>query len=276
MQRRTILKGMIAGCSFAGVPSLAVAAGQLAQISIRPEEKAYLDKIKNFNTHFADDIILRGTDHELLTSVAARLKRVQQLVGHGNFASLSFKSALAFARRYPAIGDFPHEEIEFLEQIFYRNAQDYGFFGEKVVDKLSSAIHHKEIAKIHGTGNYLFRGNSLALYEQIRQDIGPNIILTSGVRGVVKQMYLFLNKSINSKGNLSMASRSIAPPGYSFHSSGDFDVGKTGFGYRNFTEAFAKTEEFKRLEELGYIRIRYHKDNPFGVRFEPWHIKVTS
>jgi LAS superfamily LD-carboxypeptidase LdcB len=27
--------------------------------------------------------------------------------------------------------------------------------------------------------------------------------------------------------------------------------------------------------DLGYIKIRYPKGNPFGVRFEPWHIKVV-
>jgi LAS superfamily LD-carboxypeptidase LdcB len=106
--------------------------------------------------------------------------------------------------------------------------------------------------------------------------MGKSIVLTSGVRGVVKQMYLFLAKAVRSDGNLSMASRSLAPPGHSFHGNGDFDVGKVGYGYRNFTEDFAKTAEFKRLEELGYIRIRYHEKNPFGVRFEPWHIKVVS
>ena len=73
---------------------------------------------------------------------------------------------------------------------------------------------------------------------------------------------------------LSMASRSLAPPGHSFHGIGDFDVGKKGYGHRNFTADFAETDEFKRLKQLGFVKIRYHETNPFGVRYEPWHVKV--
>jgi len=140
---------------------------------------------------------------------------------------------------------------------------------------LTDGIRKRDTIKVPHTGHYVFRGDSLRLYEKIRRDVGKSIILTSGVRGVVKQMYLFLSKAVRSKGNLSMASRSLAPPGHSFHGAGDFDVGKVGYGYRNFRLDFAETSEFKRLEDLGYIRIRYHEKNPFGVRFEPWHIKVT-
>ena len=55
----------------------------------------------------------------------------------------------------------------------------------------------------------------------------------------------------------------------------DFDVGKIGFGRKNFTEAFATTDEFKKLVDLGYVEIRYPEGNTFGVRYEPWHIKVV-
>ena len=51
--------------------------------------------------------------------------------------------------------------------------------------------------------------------------------------------------------------------------------GKIGFGKRNFTADFSNTEEFKRLTDLGYVNIRYPENNPFGVRYEPWHIKVV-
>ena len=67
----------------------------------------------------------------------------------------------------------------------------------------------------------------------------------------------------------------VPPPGHSYHAVGDFDVGKKGFGSRNFSEAFAQTDEFKRLIDLGYLDIRYPQKNPFGVRYEPWHIKVV-
>ena len=99
--------------------------------------------------------------------------------------------------------------------------------------------------------------------------------LTSGVRSVVKQSQLFLTKACETAGNLSQASRSLAPPGYSFHARGDFDIGKAGYGLRNFTSTFAETDVYRKLIELGYVAIRYTETNPFGVRHEPWHIKIA-
>ena len=68
-------------------------------------------------------------------------------------------------------------------------------------------------------------------------------------------MSLFMNKAISTRGNLSRASRSLAPPGHSFHGAGDFDVGKLGLGYNNFTEKFADTDIYKKLTDLGYVNI---------------------
>ena len=113
------------------------------------------------------------------------------------------------------------------------------------------------------------------MYRKLQSDLSGKVVLTSGIRNIVKQTHLFLAKTIQSEGNLSRASRSLAPPGHSFHGIGDFDVGKIGFGSRNFTEQFAQTEEFSRLVELGYINMRYPEGNLLGVRYEPWHIKVT-
>ena len=79
-------------------------------------------------------------------------------------------------------------------------------------------------------------------------------------------MHLFLRKASKYQGNLSLASRSLAPPGYSFHGIGDFDVGNIHLGVKNFTNAFAKTDEYKKLIDLGYIDIRYPMDNELGVR----------
>jgi len=273
VDRRTLLKGMIFGSAVAGAtPTISIAASSSDHTE---EVKDYLSKIKNYNQHFADDIVLTGHENKLLNSSVKRMKALQRLVGYANFSLLTFDSALKYARNYSRVGEFTKEEIDFLEKVFYTDANDYGFFGEKVTTKLTEGIRDRDTIKVPHTGNYLFRGDSLRLYQKIRRDVGKTIVLTSGVRGVVKQMYLFLSKAVRSDGNLSMASRSLAPPGHSFHGRGDFDVGKVGYGYRNFRADFAETDEFKRLEELGYIRIRYHEKNPFGVRFEPWHVKVS-
>jgi len=273
VDRRTLLKSMIIGSAAASaMPTITLAArGKGHDEEIRD----YLSKIKNYNQHFDDDIVLTGKQYKILVSSVKRLKRLQRTVGYANFSLLNFDSALRYARNYSRIGRFSKEEIDFLEEVFYTDADNYGFFGEKVMTKLTERIHSRDTIKVPHTGNYLFRGDSLGLYQKIRRDVGKTIVLTSGVRGVVKQMYLFLAKAVRSKGNLSMASRSLAPPGHSFHGMGDFDVGKVGYGYRNFRTDFAETSEFRRLEELGYIRIRYHEKNPFGVRFEPWHVKVS-
>ena len=147
---------------------------------------------------------------------------------------------------------------------------------KKVLTEVDININKKETIKVPRTGHYLFKGKPVEMYEKIRRDVGKeNVILTSGVRGIVKQTQLFLSKIVETKGNVSLASRSLAPPGHSYHGVSDFDIGKVGFGYRNFTEDFAKTDEFNRLMELGFITIRYPIENPYGVRFEPWHIKVV-
>ena len=125
------------------------------------------------------------------------------------------------------------------------------------------------------TGHYLFKEQSFTYYEKIRHSVGEGIVLTSGIRSNVKQLHLFLAKVIRVKGNLSRASRSLAPPGYSYHGIGDFDVGRKGWGGKNFTDAFSKTDEFKRMQDLGYVAIRYDEGNQLGVRFEPWHIQVV-
>ena len=274
LDRRAFLKSLFTAPALVGLSSSPV----LAAIEDKGQGhvKDYITKLKNFNIPHKEDVILEGRNYKLLRSVVGRIRRLQSLVGYANFAMLSFDDALKYSANYSSVGMFTKDEIDFLEAVFYRSAKDYGFFGEKVSVNLTDSIASRDVTKVRGSGHYLFRGEPLRLYNKIRRDVGRNVVLTSGVRGVVKQMYLFLNKAINSKGNLSMASRSLAPPGHSFHGVGDFDVGKRGYGYKNFTEDFSRTYEFKRLLDLGYVRIRYPENNPFGVRYEPWHIKVVK
>jgi len=235
----------------------------------------YLQKIRNFDADFSNDIYLSETNALLLLPTVRRLERVQSFVGHANFNLLSFEEMLYFARNYPDIGAFEKSELEFMDEIFHADATEYGFFGEKVTPELNHRILQRDVIKIEGSGHYLHREESLRHFEQIRKDVGQQIQLTSGIRNNVKQMHLFLAKALQSRGNMSKASRSLAPPGHSFHNAGDFDVGKAGLGEQNFTADFSNTEEYQRLIRLGYVDIRYTDDNQFGVRFEPWHIKLA-
>ncbi len=247
-------------------------------ISMLDDEEVddYLYRIRNFDADFPTDIILPEAKRPLLLSTVDRLERAQSYVGHGNFNLLGYDELLFFARNYEAIGAFTDAELAFIDEIFHADATAYGFFGAKVTPELTNRIAVRDVLKIPHSGHWLLKGESNNLYEQIRKDVGSNLLLTSGVRNIVKQIHLFLAKARESDFNMSRASRSLAPPGHSFHCIGDFDVGTIGLGARNFTNDFSETEEFRRMVSLGYIDIRYPDDNPFGVRFEPWHVKLGS
>ena len=240
-----------------------------------PDLDRYTAKMSDFEQAHAADAYLERDQYPILISSFKRIDRVQNLVGHGNFNVLSFDAMLGYGRSYSSIGKFTQAEKAFLEDLFAANAKRYGFLGKKVIDELTAPIPEKDRKKVGRTGHFLYRGESERLYKKLQQDLGTTIVLTSGIRGVVKQTHLFLAKTIQSRGNLSKASRSLAPPGHSYHGVGDFDVGKVGFGRKNFTQAFADTDEFRKLVDLGYVAIRYPRGNKFGVRYEPWHIKVV-
>ena len=290
MDRRTFLKATAAYVLFGqilpGQESLAMedGTGGESRAAMSGEDalqkagdapvKDYLYKIRNPDTVFADDIVLEGRDLQLLGAVLQRLERVRDTVGNGNFATLAFDEAINLARRQVAIGPFSHQELSFMEMIHGRDAKDYGFFGDKQVVSLTHRIDGSGVVKVPYSGNFLFKGESLEKFAKIKESLGEEVVLTSGIRGIIKQFYLFLGKVERHGGNLSLASRSLAPPGYSYHAVGDFDIGQRGFGEFNFTERFTSTAVYRELVARGYIDNRYWRDNPLGVRFEPWHIKL--
>jgi len=281
MKRRDFLKAITAGIVASGIdPFVLSAIAKRAPASSTPEIddhiKDYLYKMRNFDSVHEDDVYLGKDNLTLLRSTVSRLKRLQRLVGHGNFHLLSLDYGLKLSRNYSKVGRFTQEELDFLEQIFYSDSAVYGFLGVKPLDNITAVINKREVIKIPRSGNYLYKGEPQALYEKVKKHVGGKVYLTSGVRGVVKQLMLFLNKANKNQGNLSLASRSLAPPGYSFHGIADFDVGQKGYGAMNFTDRFTTTEVFKKLEQLDFVSIRYPKDNMAGVRFEPWHIRVHS
>jgi hypothetical protein len=234
----------------------------------------YLHKMHNFDYPHIDDRKIGKAKYDIFKSVVQRLSNLQETAGHGNFQIMSFDEGLEMAGNYSSVGKFTPSELEFMEMIFYQDASEYGFFGKKPLLKITDRINRAEVIKVPYHGNYLYKGVPYGTYKKIRKQLGEKVVLTSGVRGVMKQFLLFLNKAYKSGGNLSLASRSLAPPGYSFHGNGDFDVGQAGFGELNFTERFISTDVYKRLSDMGYLKLRYEQDNHVGVRFEPWHIKV--
>ena len=234
-----------------------------------------LQKVKDFNQMFSEDLFLSNEKYTVFQNTLKKVQTVQKVIGYANFNLISFDDMILYSRRLSQLERFTTAELALIDELFFFDANKYGFHGNKVIKDLTSRINKKETIKIAGSGHYLFQGEALAKYNQLKKDVGPDLILTSGVRNVVKQLQLFLVKLDVSKGNLSLASRSLAPPGHSYHGIGDFDVGKKGFGKLNFTSQFSETEEYKKLIELKYVDLRYTKDNQIGVRYEPWHIKVV-
>jgi hypothetical protein len=245
-----------------------------ASALVQPNER-YFRKMASFDDPHPMDVVARDEDFQQLRLTLRRIKRVQKLIGYGNFNLLNFDDMLKVARSYTSVGRFTRAELTFLEKLFYVDASRYGFYGTKVLRNLTDNVDRENTARVRGTGQRIFSGRALERFEQIKSAVGPDLVLTSGVRSIVKQLYLFMRKAERASGNLSLASRSLAPPGYSFHAIGDFDVGKRGLGGANFTDAFARTDVYRRLVDLGFVEMRYPQRNLLGVRFEPWHIRVA-
>lgn len=281
MKRRYLLKAIGLGCIGASISPVVTAKSSrsyFAGINHSEDDqlKDYLQKIHNFNRPHHDDVLIDKTLYPIFESTVMRLRRLQKLVGHGNFNILNFADGLALAKNYPKVGRFTKEELSFLESVFYEDGQLYGFMGQKPLKEITDQVKKKDVIKVPYSGNYLYKERSVQIYKDIKKELGDQVVLTSGIRSIMKQFLLFLNKVHSSDGNLSLASRSLAPPGYSFHGNGDFDVGQAGYGKLNFTGTFTETEVYKRLSELGYLKLRYPADNRLGVRYEPWHIKINT
>ena len=274
MHRRTFLKHTAFIITATAAPEIFVQSCHAGTPRSDSGVRDRLVKQKFFDMVYDDDIFLEKDKLPLLKTSLLRLKKIQRTVGYANFSLLNFDDALKIGKSYASVGPFSRQEIDFLEMIFYSQVKGYGFMGEKPIKTITEKIIKKKVKKIPHTGNFLYRGRSIKMYRRIKKEVGNDVILTSGIRSVMKQFLLFLNKADKSCGNLSMASRSLAPPGYSFHGVGDFDVGKKGYGIHNFTERFTRTDVYKKLTKLGYLKFRYDRDNDLGVRFEPWHIKV--
>ena len=220
------------------------------------------------------DIYLSYQEYITLKSLNDRLKRLRGFIGFANFNIVSFNESLYYARNYSKIGTFTKDELTLVDKLFSENPNQYGFYGDKTCTNINNKISKKNVVKIPYTGHYLFKGKPLVDYKKLKKDVGHTLVLTSGVKNVVKQLSLYANKLYNNGGNITQASIHIAPPAHSYHTISDFDVGRRGWGYKNFTDAFASTFEFKKMKKLDYISMRYNKNNSDGVRFEPWHVEV--
>ena len=210
MWRREFLKG-IAAIAVGGACARKAVAMMVEPYATIPGDYSsyisdYLEKMRHFNEPHVTDVYVEPSKYRLFETVTRRLDQLQDTTGYGNFGLLSFDDGLSIARDYSEVGEFSKEELDFLEELFYTDATRYGFYGEKSLTRLTDEIPANEVVKIPGSGNYLYKGAPLQTYNRIARDVGGHLILTSGVRGVMKQFKLFLRKACDNSGNLSLAS----------------------------------------------------------------------
>ena len=78
----------------------------------------------------------------------------------------------------PGSGPLPGRSKAFLEKIFYSPAGAYGFMGKKPISRMTGVVNRGKVTKVRGTGNYLYKGQPKAMYEQIRTQVGGDVVLT--------------------------------------------------------------------------------------------------
>lgn len=269
-------KTMLNSSSKATLETKKIIKPEFKKVDVKPMEP--IDNIvskDNLIVPSKKDIFIEQKFINEFVSVKNKLKLIQHHVGHGNFNIISFDEMLKVAKYASKIKKFTKKELEFLESIFYYDPKYHGFYGERISQNITERIDKKSIRKIPRTGHYLFKGEPEKIYNQMLKDVGDSLVLTSGIRSIVKQTKLFLDKIDSVDGNLSLASKSLAPPAFTYHSIADFDVGKKGFGHANFTSRFALTQEFLKMRKLKYIDMRYTVNNKDGVRYEPWHVRIV-
>ena len=180
---RTLLGGL---APVPGKPALAatdagIAAGPESNAeALAPENMAedaalrdYLYKMRHFDAPHPGDIYLTAAQIPLFVSVRAKLEALQKHVGHLNFQVLSLDEGRVQARRMAGgDGGFTPEELAFMEELFYADAGNYGFLDQKPFNSLTYAIPAREVTKVAGMGNYIYRGAAEARWGEIHKQIG--------------------------------------------------------------------------------------------------------
>ena len=228
--------------------------------------KLYLRKMSRPDFPDSNDLYVRNSEREIFNSSYKKLSTLLYRVGYVKFSALDITQASALV-------SFSNDEMDYLKQLFTFDASKYGFYGDKPLAHFEVRVPTSNLTQANGI--LCFDGKTLDKFKKVKEAIGDDVYMTSGIRSVVKQTYLFMNKTRQCNYNLSMASRTVAPPGYSYHGVGDFDIGSKRLSLtQNFTDRFADTDVFKQAVKDKFISLRYGLENRLGVRYEPWHVKV--
>ncbi len=172
MRRRTFLKQSAFFLTMTSTPlAFANSLVHAKNFDIDSHIKDQLSIKRHFNKNYGEDIFIDKKLLPLLEISVNRLKRIQRIVGYGNFCLLNFDDAIKIGKSYSKAGAFTQSELDFLEMIFYSKGQNYGFMGEKPIQTITGKIVKKDIKKIPYTGNYLYQGKPVAMYADIKRDL---------------------------------------------------------------------------------------------------------
>lgn len=220
------------------------------------------------------DYILTKPELISLKSLDKKIGVVFRHIGYKKSNIINYYDFIKELNASKGLTPLTKNEKEIFDKIYYMDAKEFGFKGARVSSSYKKFIKKEDLIDV-GSGHYLYRGKSYRLYEQISRDTNDTIMITSGFRNVLKQFYIFTMRVIKLKGDMTKAKDLIAPPAYSYHYHGDFDIGVVGMGIDNFTSKIIEYKEYQKLIDLGTISIRYTKYNKIGVKYEPWHIKIN-
>ena len=236
-----------------------------------PLDADYFSRMIAADQPYDGDRYLEPSELAIAREVIDRLRTVGAHVGHGRFNTLGFERVFKVASDLPS-ARFSVPQIRFMRALFGRSNAFFDYRGARVSEDFLAHHDPEDLVHYPEDGDYLIDGQPSRRFDALKQNLGNSLTLLSGYRGHPKQMLLYLDKVVASDGNLSLASRNRAPAGYSYHFSGDFDIGERRLGDANFSRQFLKSPVYQATLQSDEWAQRYPHHNVLGVRFEPWHI----
>ena len=134
----------------------------------------------------------------------------------------------------------------------------------------------RERYKVPYTGHFLYRGAPLDLYRKLERDLEKRVVLTSGIRSVVKQTHLSSPGPSRQRVIFRGRPGRSRLPDIPTTASATLAWARSASVGRTSPRRSPGPRSTTRLVDLGYVDMRYPEGNLLGVRYEPWHIQVTS
>ncbi|HID98410.1 MAG TPA: hypothetical protein EYP57_09545, partial [Thermodesulfobacteriaceae bacterium] len=172
-----------------------------------------------------DDVWATPSQTLMIYSCLDKLNRVQRLTGFGKFNYICMKKTLLLAWQRRKTGRFKGSEPEttipfttkekdFMRSFFGLDAANYGFYGKRVVCDMEYSIRPDELQYMGG--HYIRKGPAMDRFRKIKDQVerhpalvnlisdpvknSLDMVITSGIRNIPKQMRLFFNKAVKLQG----------------------------------------------------------------------------